>query len=252
MKKALINLIVLAMAVAFNSNVSAQVIGGEFITHNGPVTVTVMEKNAGHNSTWGYVNPETGEEIELGNTSQEGESYELPNFGWGALLRFWIHNKTIDRKFYTGAASVNSDNTEHCRVFDLDVNYFEFQFEDLPADHRGYDGDMNDLIFTLDGPAEIVTDEDPVITVDPMLTDVPRVYFGRYSDKYYGSACVLDLVIRINDSEALNEIAAENTEGGEFRIDTIITFPNGKKIRVNTIQDLNDATRAVHKFMLKK
>lgn len=250
--KKLISIISMFAVMLVSSLSFAQVIGGEFVTHNGPVTVTVMEKNAGHNSTWGYVNPDTGEEIELGNTASVGSSYEIENFGWGKTLRFWIHNKTINRKFYTGAPSNNDDGVEHCRVFDLDVNYFEFQFEDLPADHRGYDGDMNDLIFTLDGPAEIVTHDDPVITVDPMLTTAPRVYFGRY-EGYYDNACVLDFVVRVNDSEALNEIAAENTQGGEFRIDTVITFPNGKKIRINTIQDLKDATVASkHMFMLKK
>jgi len=250
--KNLIMLSVVLIVVSFTSAASAQVIGGEFVTHNGEITVTVMEKNAGHNSVWGYVDPDTGEEVLLGNTNQVGESYQIPNFGWGKVLRFWIHNLTINRKFYTGPASNNDDGVEHCRVFDLDVNYYEFQFEDLPKDHNGYDGDMNDLIFTLDGPAEIITHDDPVITIDPMLTTAPRVYFGRYSEKYYDSACVLDFVVRINDSEALNDIAAENTSGGEFRIDTIITFPNGKKIRINTIQDLKDATRDVHTFMLKK
>lgn len=146
------------------------VVGAKIYSVGGPLTVTMLESDAGMLSRLYmelYVSADGTPQL-IGTNRQRGLKKRLGSYRAGAELLFYIDvYKTADNgvdliypkyaTFYMGPGSRNSDGQAHASVQFLGGGAADIGFEDTLKGETGCDWDFNDMIFNVSGLGRHVT-----------------------------------------------------------------------------------------------
>lgn len=137
------------------------VIGGStFVAQTGEVIATFVGSNAAYTSVLFLETPGNAVgEIFNNHSSLAGSSRSLGTFVAGTELIFRIHVLDTNGTYFSGANTLNSDNTAHAIVdFGFGANQTLVGFEDLDG---GGDRDYNDLQVSFTNTSSAIVQPEP-------------------------------------------------------------------------------------------
>lgn len=219
------------------------------LSEPGHVLVTIQSLGAGCTGSAGLASPGPQEEMFNDYKAQEGESYLFDRtFAAGEPLVFYIHPGEWCG-VVKGANALSSDPTR-ALVTLIGPDTWRIEWEDLPATHKNYDEDFNDLILIVRRPNQVFDykQNDPA-WADEAYDHVPGRTIGEMGSALTAAASILSYHGGVDDSitrspltvDALNACMALDRTGGYY---------NGA-VRWDRLGWCSDATRQVQPFLTR-